>query len=271
MKGSSFVSLRRSQYIDPIFGFTTDGSSSEPQSRPERLFTTRPYFPRPWGDPPEQVDIGGVAKVRKASPGYLVVLCEGRKGRGFFICRDCGAGSTKRPDPEHKTPLGGRCRGQAVRSALGHEFLTDVLRIEFRVASVGAGIWFAYSLGYALLSGAAEVLEVPPRDLNFTVKGGEGNGVPAEIVLYDDVPGGAGLVAQLEDPQDFRDCLVEARNRVDGRCGCGPEESCYLCLRSYTNQFAHTRLARGPVLSYLEQVLASWQERPVTRHAEAAR
>ena len=207
--------------------------------------------------------MGGIAKVRKASPGYLVVLCEGRKGQGFFICRDCGAGSIKKPDPEHKTPLGRTCRGPVVQSALGHEFLTDVLRINFDVPSEGADIWFAYSLGYALLSGAAEILEVPAGDLNVTVKGGEGNGVPAEIVLYDDVPGGAGLVAQLETPQNFRDCLDEARKRVDGHCGCPLDESCYQCLRSYANQFAHTRLARGPVYSYLDRVLEQWRDHAV--------
>lgn len=271
-EGRCCQDAQQAEYIDPIFGFTTDGSSSEPQSRPERLFTTRPYFSGPRGDQPEQVDVGGVAKVRKASPGYLVVLCEGRKGQGFFICRDCGAGSIKKenlgtkkkPDPEHKTPLGRGCRGQLVQSALGHEFLTDVLRIEFRVASGGADIWFAYSLGYALLSGAAEVLEIPPGDLNVTVKGGEGNGVPAEIVLYDDDPGGAGLVAQLDKSQIFRDCLDEARKRVDGHCGCPlDEKSCDRCLRSYTNQFAHTRLARGPVYSYLDRVLKQWRDHAV--------
>ena len=98
----------------------------------------------------------------------------------------------------------------------------------------------AYSLGYAILLGAAEALDVPSTDLNVTV--GPGESAESAIVLYDDVPGGAGLVAQLEQRQVFRQVLRHALDRVSGACGC--DVSCYGCLRSYRNQFVHTRLSR---------------------------
>jgi hypothetical protein len=74
-------------------------------------------------------------------------------------------------------------------------------------------------------------------------------------VLYDDVPGGAGLVASIEDPKMFHASLEAAYQRVAGGCECGENTSCYGCLRSYRNQYAHTVLRRGPVKQYLEQIL----------------
>jgi len=92
--------------------------------------------------------------------------------------------------------------------SLGHEFVTDVLQLQFDpdlVADIEP-IWFGYSLAYALVEGAAEILEVPSTDLNATVAYSEANSVPP-IVLYDNVPGGAGLVARLEEERVLRVCL----------------------------------------------------------------
>jgi len=143
--------------------------------------------------------------------------------------------------------------------SLGHEFVTDVLQLQFDpdlVADIEP-IWFGYSLAYALVEGAAEILEVPSTDLNATVAYSEANSVPP-IVLYDNVPGGAGLVARLEEERVLRVCLEAAQKRVGGNCGCDEATSCYGCLRSYRNQFAHQHLQRGPVFSYLSNILERW-------------
>ena len=100
----------------------------------------------------------------------------------------------------------------------------------------------AYSLGFAIMLGVAEALDVPATDLNVTIGGGGASAEPA-IILYDDVPGGAGLVAQLEERDVLRQALRNAWGRVSGNCGC--DSSCYGCLRSYRNQFAHTFLDRN--------------------------
>ena len=78
------------------------------------------------------------------------------------------------------------------------------------------------------------------------------------IILYDNVPGGAGLVARLEREEVLKNCLQAALKRVEGACGCAPNTSCYGCLRSYRNQFAHQILQRGPVQQYLASVLSAW-------------
>ena len=112
------------------------------------------------------------------------------------------------------------------------------------------GEWDAYAVAYAVLLGAADTLEVPDTDLNVTITGGERPGESA-VVLYDNVPGGAGLVAQLENERMFGDVLGAATERVQGNCGC--DTSCYGCLRSYRNQFAHAQLDRTRALDILTQ------------------
>ena len=70
-----------------------------------------------------------------------------------------------------------------------------------------------------------------------------------EAVFVRNVPGGAGLVAQLEREDVFSEVLRHARDRVSGTCGC--DSSCYGCLRSYRNQFAHPHLDRTEAVEIL--------------------
>jgi hypothetical protein len=252
---------RTQTWVDPIFGFVAAREGGEPKGRPRRLFTSRPYFRGMAGPDDESVMLGGIAQVWKASPGYLVVLCEGRKGGGFRICAECGAGFESGPvTAEHESPTGRACRGTLESVALGHQFVSDVLRIRFArqptEPSPEERLWFYHSLAYALAHGAAEVLEVPRQDLNVTVRASGPD--THEIVLYDAVPGGAGLVARLEEAETFRQVLEISRARVADCRGCAPDSSCYACLRHYANQFAHPKLKRGPVAEFLPETLEAW-------------
>ena len=133
--------------------------------------------------------------------------------------------------------------------SLGHDFETDVVRLQF------PGLvdqWEAYSLAYAVLLGAADALDVPDADLNVTITRGD-TADDTAIVLYDNVPGGAGLVAHLEKEKTFLEVLHNAKTRVEGHCGC--DESCYGCLRNYRNQFAHPHLRRMAALKFLSAAL----------------
>ncbi|MFH1218833.1 MAG: Zn-binding domain-containing protein, partial [Candidatus Eisenbacteria bacterium] len=250
------------EYVVPRFGFVTDRDKpKEPKSRPARVFTTRPYFAGSLGPDPGIIALPSkspLITMKKASPGLMVVLCEGRRGEGFYICGGCGAGF-KKFERTHKTPYGQDCHGTLEQVSLGHEFVTDVLQLQFHPAPERDMelVWFAYSLAYAMVEGTAEVLEVPSTDLSATVAHSEQHPVPP-IILYDNVPGGAGLVARLEGEEVHRVCLEAAHKRVGGNCGCDESTSCYGCLRSYRNQFAHQYLQRGPVKHYLEAVLSKW-------------
>ncbi|MDA8217191.1 MAG: DEAD/DEAH box helicase [Dehalococcoidales bacterium] len=251
------------EYVWPQFGFVSGrGKPSNPRGRPLKMFTTRPYFAGSLEADPGTLTLPAgspMIEIKRASPGLMVVLCEGKQGRGFYICGNCGAGFGERKRPPHKTYLGRECRGTLKRVSLGHEFVTDVLQVQFLTAEpMGMEpLWFAYSLACALVEGAAQALEVPSTDLSAVVASGDAYAIPP-IVLYDDVPGGAGLVAQLENGEVFKRCLKAALERVAGGCGCGEDASCYGCLRNYGNQFAHQQLKRGPVAHYLTKILAEW-------------
>ena len=232
------------KYLIPQFGFVTPlfKKPSEPQGRARRLYTTRPFF-RGFDAQPETKRILGV-EVTRAVPGVLVILCEGRNREGFYICRSCGSHMAT-PTASHKSPSDSDCKGTLERFSLGHELATDVVRLQFPTV---VGEWDAYSVAYAILLGAADTLEVPDTDLNVTIAGGDRSGESA-VVLYDNVPGGAGLVAQLEREEVLADVLDAATERVRGNCGC--DSSCYGCLRSYRNQFAHAQLDRLRALEIL--------------------
>ena len=252
--------LQKHRFIVPKFGFVTDRNKpTDPKGRSPRVFTTRPYFVGLTVPQAGEIDFG-VIKATKASPGRMVVLCEGRKGKGFYICAQCGAGFRDRKN-KHATPYGEPCSGTLKQVSLGHEFVTDVLQLCFLLGLPKKeyidGIWFAYSLACALVEGSDEILEVPPSDLNATVAYSSESIIPP-IILYDNVPGGAGLVARLEEKEILRACLETALGRVNGGCGCGEDDSCYGCLRSYRNQFIHQHLKRGPVMHYLKSLLEKW-------------
>jgi len=244
------MSIRK--YIDPEFGFITNRDKPKsPEGQIRRLIMSRPFF-ADFVDRNKNKTKLGFVDIWKVVPGRLVNLSEGFRGRGFYICEKCGAGF-KEFTPNHKDAFDNECSGKIDLYSLAHEFETDVLKLQFYEVDdylIYDPISFAYSLGFALLEGAADVLEIPSTDLNITISQTEGSLIPP-IILYDNVPGGAGLVARLEEENIFKAALKATLERVSGNCGCGEETSCYGCLRSYRNQYIHEQLQRGLVLAYL--------------------
>ena len=253
------------KYVVPIFGFNASQQSPLPIKRkPSRPYTSRPYF---LGlDQPTHRNLTiksgsnrTIITLWPAMPGRMVVLCEGQKGAGFYICKSCGFGKNTLVR-QHQTVQGSPCRGTLSRTALAHEFITDIVQIQFHIPipkhqddmdemSLGFG------LAQAIVEGFAETIDVPATDLNAIV-GGASSGTPPRIVLYDNVPGGAGLVTRMEDINLLLQTLKIAQGRVSGVCGCSEESSCYGCLRSYRNQYIHPSLKRGIVKKYLEEILS---------------
>jgi hypothetical protein len=261
------------KYIIPVFGFVSTKEPKEPTGRADRVFSTRPYFVRSLlNDVSSALSLPStkpIVTVSRTMPGRMVVLCEGKKGDGFSICQTCGTtgdtGSKKKKGAKggHTNHHGVACNGIIdTHLSLGHEFETDIVRVQFLPEPEGQVnlLSFAYSLASAIVEGAAEVLQVPSSDISVTVGHIDGSKMPP-IIVYDNVPGGAGLVSCLEKDYVFQEVLETAKERVGGKCKCGEETSCYGCLRSYRNQFVHEQLRRGPVLEYLSQAIQiiEWQ------------
>jgi len=248
-------------FITPIFGFVTSRELEPPkpgESRPKREFTTRPYF-FDYQEPKEEEFNIGKLKIncRYSSHGELAVICKGKKGMGFCICFKCGAAFSKRPKGNtHKTPIGEECPSPSLRGHLylGHTFTTDVLTISleeytFDIGRMDQSFW--YSLLYAILEGVNQALGIRRQDLDGCLYPYEGR---IALVLFDNVPGGAGHIKRVMDKQNLYEVLKNALDRVKN-CTCGPETSCYGCLRNYQNQFCHEQLKRGIILEFLSNNL----------------
>ena len=232
------------KYISPVFGFVTPlhKKAESLNRRTQRLYTTRPFFGGFKSSPSPVTRSVHKVQITEALPGALIILCEGRNRRGFYVCQICGRHMPGKK-AKHESPSGSECNGTLENVSFGYELVTDVVRLQFPKLT---DEWDAYSVAYAILLGAAEVLDVPDTDLNVTITGGK-KPTESAIVLYDNVPGGAGLVAHLKQETVFDDVLRLAQDRVKGGCGC--DASCYGCLRSYRNQFAHPYLDREKALT----------------------
>jgi hypothetical protein len=243
-----------------VFGFVTD-RLEEPkkvgESRPKKEFGTRPYFFH--YDKPIEKDfrIGKLdGRCKYSANGELAVICKGKKGRGFWICFGCGKAKSDPFTKDHRSPFGEACSHPPHSNLhLGHTFKTDVLTISlkrFEHAQVTTGDRFWPSLLYAVLEGSSQALGIRRQDLDGCLYPHEG---AKSLILFDNVPGGAGHVHRImKEEQNLQAVLLNALARVKN-CSCGPETSCYTCLRNFQNQFCHEKLQRGIVLDFLSKNL----------------
>jgi DEAD/DEAH box helicase/Domain of unknown function (DUF1998)/Helicase conserved C-terminal domain len=240
------------EYCVPEFGFVADPRTGRPGAAPpqrswngavhvvslgEELAETR------W-----QAGTGAQAWCHCGARGRLVALAEGPGGSGFLICDWCGWGAPNhgRPPRSHVNPLRGKpCTGPLRWRSLAHSYETDILRL--RLDAPGLDTWAQWhSLLYALLEGAADGLEISRGDIDGVVhSGADGR---SGLVLFDTVPGGAGSVLRIAGALDK---VVAAALRRVASCDCGPETSCYGCLRTPRNERHHEDLSRAAALTVL--------------------
>jgi hypothetical protein len=200
---------------------------------------------------------GGSIAVMAGSRGRLVAVADGPAGAGFWICDWCGYGSARvlhpRKPPKHNHLLKNHpCDGPQRLLDLAHVYETDLLSLAIDLPGyIGTkSAWT--SVMYAIVEAASEVLEIARDDI-----GGSLSPFGPDqwaIVLFDAVPGGAGHVLQIDE--SLRRVLHAALKRVC-ECECGPETSCYGCLRSYNNQRDHDELSRGSAAEVLSSLVAA--------------
>ena len=250
---------RPRQYIIPEFGFVAKKTQpTRPRRRPRRSYTGAVHLiESSLESDPELIELesGGALAHTYAEGGELAVINAGTYHQGFRVCGWCGAGEPASPGQasksQHSHPLTGRpCNGYWEWVDLGQRFQTDVLRLQFTAASIlpSTDVW--WGLLYAILEAGSDRLGIARDDVGGTLHFG-GQGAPT-LVLYDDVPAGAGHVRAIRE--ELYAILEDARDRVHS-CECGPETSCYRCLRNFRNQRMHDRLRRGAVADLLDDLL----------------
>lgn len=174
---------------------------------------------------------------------------------GFWICDFCGYGSPRVNSPQkwpkHNHLLKNQsCAGNQRPLDLGHVYETDLLSFNADISGIRATHAAWLSVMYAIVEAASEILEISRDDIGGSLTPvGENHW---SITLFDAVPGGAGHVLHVEE--NLEQVLNAALERV-GECECGPETSCYGCLRSYQNQRDHDFLSRGAAEQLLRRLV----------------
>jgi ATP-dependent helicase YprA (DUF1998 family) len=173
----------------------------------------------------------------------------------------------------HHHPITGKpCPGSHSYIHLGHEFRSDLLKIVFdsRTNPVplfgedveyeddgemipdgknrNRGLEFWRSLTYALLAAASQVIDVPRSELNGLFEPRADR--RANIIIYDDVPGGAGYSHRIAKCFDQ---VLKMALKIVVSCNC--ESSCYDCLQTYSNQPFHSQLNRHLVAEFLTPIV----------------
>lgn len=246
----------KSLMLIPSYGF--EGKRIEKGvglRKPHSKGYTTVYFSQHWPSETSQETIslmGGRIQKRYAGNGQLCVLNAPRSG--FQVCNYCSAAAIGNEKIEHW----GWCEKSGVTpsisryNALGTAFVSDVLELVFDLNShiyAEPEEWEAVM--WALFTAAAQILEIPETELGGTMYENEIGST--SVMIYDDVPGGAGHARQLSDR--VIELIEKAYTVVDGHCGCGDDACCYGCIANYYNQTRQSMLSRGAAKRILGSLL----------------
>lgn len=242
----------------PSYGFVGEASEKSigPRKPRSRGYASI-HFSQHWPNEAVSSDVrlpGGSVRSRYASNGQLCVLNAPRMG--FQVCAYCNSAAVGGETIKHahwceKSGLTPKIQNY---SALGTSFVSDVLEIVFDIEAAPRYVnedWEAVM--WALFTAAAKILEVPETELGGTMYENEMHGI--SLLIYDDVPGGAGHARQLSDR--VLELVEEAYRVVDGHCGCGEETCCYGCIANYYNQMRQAKLSRGAAKRILGALLSA--------------
>lgn len=194
----------------------------------------------------EEEETNKFIRIAYNQKGKLLYVNEGKYGKGFtFPVKAFAFDSISENDQ---------------RLSLGHIQTTNTLHIRFvgyeqiNIPKPG-DLSFWLSLLYAIIHGASHRLQIERRDIDGVLfPRSVGSTWEQTIVLYDNVPGGAGHVKKIKE--NLIEVLQEAR-RILNCIDCAPDTSCYHCLRDFNNQFFHQYLKRDQAQKFLDLLVAS--------------
>ncbi len=197
----------------------------------------------------------GLFRVALRPDGKLFRYNNGPKNMGFMLCPTCGYSASLwsyKAGKAHK-----RLRiysGQSTCNneqpwtkpiAYGHQFQSFCLIVRPVAAPPSVE-----SLAFALQKGLCIFLDIETSDIGVSWRwlADKTNRTGAEIILYDQTPGGAGFAKEGFDNWQQ---VVEEAYKVCAECPNNCEKACYDCLKNYGNQSHHEKLDRLKVTEYL--------------------
>ncbi len=244
----------KDKFIFPEFGFIAAQTAKNfTGRRPERTYASQVYFAGD-GQPLQERDFqrnGITLRFQSASNAKLGVI----NRTPFRVCALCGFSTTANgKNNAHKNHLGRACNGQLSRVYLGHEFKTDVVKIELPPEYTFRQQDELLSILYALIEGLSNALNIARTDLDGCLYF---SNQQSALVIYDNVPGGAGHVRRITDEDGVIEEMLQEAYKLVKNCTCGGESgdaACYACLQNYNNQFFHDQLRRRYAIEFLESI-----------------
>ena len=243
----------REYFIEPIFGFATAMKNKESTTKkPKKTYSGDYKYIGEGISNNDEISFNNYVFVESAKDDKLLVM----NTNPFYKCNYCGyteidkKGMGNNKKKKHKNCNGYDCPNEILeKTALGHEFKTDVVKIKITGLVERRK---ALSTMYAILEGISEAFDIERKDINGILNKNTDGGY--EIIVFDNVPGGAGHVKRMLDPQGLKLAFEMAYKKVNMNC-CDEETSCYNCLRNYNNQKVHKDLKRRFAKEVLKDII----------------
>lgn len=192
------------------------------------------------------------AKILVSNWGRRQSWNTGSVGEKFLLCPNCGRHKsrrlTQRQDQKWNDDHAKWCNGEPEDFVLGYEFAADALMLpvphEWVAATNTDPDAYLRTLGTALTRGAVDLLEIEADEIAHFHLGSPETGWA--VAFYETIPGGAGYLERLAE--HLQQWATRTEDLLYGHECAG---ACYLCLKSYRNQFAHAKLNKFLVTDFL--------------------
>ena len=257
--GTSISTEAAEYYIEPINGFKSGETKESTRLKPKRSYAGEVSYVGNGKTDEQRLVIGNAIGVETSSDDELLVMNKS----GFYMCPKCGYSEivkrgmiTPQTKQLHKNFKLSNCTCDELEYLrLGHKFQTDVARFTIPLLDSMDKIGYPQALSflYAFLEGVSNALGIERTDIDGVLEINL-EWQSYDILLYDNVPGGAGHVKRLLNKDAIVSSLQAALDKVSNEC-CDENTSCYNCLRNYYNQSYHNKLQRKLAIEVIKHLL----------------
>lgn len=190
-----------------------------------------------WG--PKEVTLRASVHIRLVNVG-AAQLVRGSSQLGYPLCLVCGQSRSALASQADRDQFASDHRERCGRPVESAGFFADIIA-DALCLQWCANREEAYSVAEALRKGAAEILEMEREDLQVLTLGRAGT-EQVDVLLYDPMPGGSGLLEQMT--RRWAEVITAARAIVEG-CPSECATACIDCLYTFRNAFYHQHLNRN--------------------------
>lgn len=257
--GQSISTEIAEYYIEPTNGFKSGETKESTRLKPKRSYSGEVSYVGGGKTDDKRLVIGNVLGIETSSDDELLVMNKS----GFYMCPVCGYSDIAKKGQKtpqalkvHKNFKQYACNNDELEYLrLGHKFQTDVARFTIPILDSMDKVGYPQALSflYAFLEGVSNALGIERNDIDGVLELNL-EWQSYDILLYDNVPGGAGHVKRLLSREAIVKSLKAALDKVSVEC-CDENTSCYNCLRNYYNQSYHNKLQRKLAIDVINRLL----------------